>query len=103
MLPCGLSPPSACSSFFRLGHSLQAVADGWLVRGNVNSLTAFNNDMAAILKAPVYPAIGNHEASPANLFPRTTSNAVKDFQWIFDTQSAGWSVCPFLLWALTGR
>ncbi|KAF5311082.1 hypothetical protein D9619_007799 [Psilocybe cf. subviscida] len=63
----------------------------WLVSEseNTSDMQRFNGEMASILGAPIYPVIGNHEAAPVNSFPRNTSN--DDSQWVFDTQSQGWS------------
>lgn len=33
---------------------------------------------------------GNHDIAPVNFFPRNTTSNAGDFQWVFDTQSAGW-------------
>ncbi|EKM49763.1 uncharacterized protein PHACADRAFT_106798 [Phanerochaete carnosa HHB-10118-sp] len=65
----------------------------WLVTKTevTNDLEAFNAEMASKLKAPVYPAIGNHDSVPSNAFPRNTTITSMDVQWVFDTQSAGWA------------
>ncbi|KAJ7067511.1 sphingomyelin phosphodiesterase [Mycena amicta] len=64
----------------------------WLVdQPEVTSdLEAFNEQMAAKLTAPIFPAIGNHDSAPVNAFARTTSNTLNNSQWVYDTQSAGW-------------
>ncbi|GLB42398.1 putative converts sphingomyelin to ceramide [Lyophyllum shimeji] len=68
-------------------------ASVWLVNqtGVTNDLQTFDNEMATILGAPVYPAIGNHEVAPINLFPRSTASTPGAAQWVFDTQSKGWT------------
>ncbi|KAK7026880.1 hypothetical protein VNI00_015422 [Paramarasmius palmivorus] len=44
-------------------------------------INAFNDQMASTLQAPVYPAVGNHEAAPVNSFSRnTTSDRSQDQQ-----------------------
>lgn len=40
--------------------------------------------------------IGNHESAPVNSFPRNTTDEGQ-VQWIFDTQSTGWSVRNVLI------
>ncbi|TDL22142.1 sphingomyelin phosphodiesterase [Rickenella mellea] len=65
----------------------------WLV--NQNEVTAdlqdFNAEMASKLGAPIYGAIGNHDAAPVNSFPRSTTSTDIGSQWVFDTQAAGWT------------
>ncbi|KAL0959865.1 hypothetical protein HGRIS_011538 [Hohenbuehelia grisea] len=56
----------------------------------IEDLQSFNGQMAAHLKTPVYPAIGNHEAAPANNFPRSTTSE-SSAQWVFDVQGSGWA------------
>lgn len=66
----------------------------WLPdKGDVtNSLKLFNEEMSTLSGAPIYPAIGNHESAPTNDFPRTTTTKnATDMQWVYDTQSAGWT------------
>ncbi|EKM50588.1 uncharacterized protein PHACADRAFT_263949 [Phanerochaete carnosa HHB-10118-sp] len=65
----------------------------WLVNKTevTNDLEAFNAEMASKLKAPIFPAIGNHDSVPVNSFPRNTTTTTIDSQWVFDTQSAGWA------------
>ncbi|KAF9322235.1 hypothetical protein BG003_003246 [Podila horticola] len=41
------------------------------------------------LSAKVYPAIGNHEAGPTNLFPTKASGG--DIQWLYDSLADDWS------------
>ncbi|PPQ81932.1 hypothetical protein CVT25_013780 [Psilocybe cyanescens] len=67
----------------------------WLVdqTENTSDMQKFNNEMATLLNSPVFPAIGNHEAAPVNVFPRNTTNQGQ-VQWVFDTQSQGWN--PFI-------
>ncbi|KAF9542904.1 sphingomyelin phosphodiesterase [Agrocybe pediades] len=67
----------------------------WLVSQdeNTSDMQKFNTEMATLLNSPVYPVIGNHEAAPVNNFPRNTTNQGQ-VQWVFDTQSVGWS--PFI-------
>ncbi|KAF9269660.1 sphingomyelin phosphodiesterase [Marasmius fiardii PR-910] len=56
-----------------------------------NDIEAFNDQMGNTLKAPVFPAVGNHEAAPVNSFARnTTTDHVQDVQFVFDTASTGW-------------
>ncbi|KAF8879658.1 sphingomyelin phosphodiesterase [Gymnopilus junonius] len=64
----------------------------WLVNQteNTSDMDQFNNELATLLNSPVYPAIGNHEVAPVNAFPRNTTS-VGNAQWVFDTQSAGWT------------
>ncbi|KAF8637872.1 hypothetical protein AX17_002498 [Amanita inopinata Kibby_2008] len=64
----------------------------WLVNENevTNDLQMFNQEMSNILGAPVFPAIGNHEAAPVNSFPRNTTKSVSS-EWVFYTQSEGWA------------
>ncbi|KAF8627326.1 hypothetical protein AX15_004402 [Amanita polypyramis BW_CC] len=64
----------------------------WLLdqTGVTSDLESFNREMATILNSPVYPVIGNHEATPVNAFPRSSTSSASS-QWIFDTQSRGWS------------
>ncbi|KAI0342171.1 sphingomyelin phosphodiesterase [Trametopsis cervina] len=67
--------------------------DTWLVNktNSTIDLKEWNDQMAASIGLTVYPAIGNHDTSPVNSFPRnTTSPAVGSSQFVFDTQSAGW-------------
>jgi sphingomyelin phosphodiesterase len=65
----------------------------WLVTEDevTSDMQMFNNDMASKLGAPVFPAIGNHEAAPVNAFPRTTTDTSMGVQYVFDTQSSGWA------------
>ncbi|KAF9467960.1 sphingomyelin phosphodiesterase [Collybia nuda] len=60
----------------------------WLVDRNevTNDMSVFNNEMAELLGAPVYPAI----AAPVNAFPRNTTSKA-NAQWVFDAQSKGWT------------
>ncbi|KAJ7675216.1 sphingomyelin phosphodiesterase [Mycena rosella] len=64
----------------------------WIVdQAEVTSdLQDFNAEMASKLSAPIFPSLGNHDSAPVNAFARTTSNAVNNSQWVYDTQSAGW-------------
>jgi len=32
------------------------------------------------------------DVAPVNYFPRNTTSTANQFQWVFDTQSAGWKV-----------
>ncbi|KAG0036990.1 hypothetical protein BGZ82_003318 [Podila clonocystis] len=41
------------------------------------------------LSAKVYPAIGNHEAGPTNLFPTKATGG--DIQWLYDSLADDWS------------
>ncbi|KAK6980676.1 Metallo-dependent phosphatase-like protein [Favolaschia claudopus] len=63
----------------------------WLVdQAEVTTdLQAFDAQMAAKLSAPIFPSLGNDSAS-VNAFARTSSHAMNDSQFVFDTQSAGW-------------
>ncbi|GJF00288.1 sphingomyelin phosphodiesterase [Phanerochaete sordida] len=65
----------------------------WLVNETevTNDLAAFNAEMAAKLKGPIFPAIGNHDSVPVNSFPRNTTVTTIGSQFVFDTQSAGWA------------
>ncbi|EIN09661.1 sphingomyelin phosphodiesterase [Punctularia strigosozonata HHB-11173 SS5] len=60
----------------------------WLVNQTevTGDLEAFNAEMASKLGAPVFGAI-----APVNSFPRNTTTTTIDSQWVFDTQSAGWT------------
>jgi len=49
----------------------------------------FANEIATLPDVPVYPAVGNHESSPTNQFPRKTTTKFSN-QWLFDTLGAGW-------------
>ncbi|PFH49603.1 hypothetical protein AMATHDRAFT_62842 [Amanita thiersii Skay4041] len=64
----------------------------WLVTQAevTNDVNQFNQELATILGAPVYPAVGNHESAPANAFPRNTTSGVSN-QWLFNAESSGWS------------
>ncbi|KAL8276271.1 hypothetical protein RQP46_011345 [Phenoliferia psychrophenolica] len=42
------------------------------------------------MEAPSYPSLGNHDVSPVNAFPRTTSNTLQDSQWVFDIAAEAW-------------
>ncbi|KAF8591358.1 sphingomyelin phosphodiesterase [Ramaria rubella] len=53
-------------------------------------LAAWNSQMAAKVGSPVYGAIGNHDTSPVNAFPRTDTQTTLNAQWVFNIQSAGW-------------
>ncbi|KAL0959864.1 hypothetical protein HGRIS_011537 [Hohenbuehelia grisea] len=54
-------------------------------------LRAFDAQLLARLPQPVFPAIGNHDSAPVNSFPRDSTNATLDSQWVFDVQSEGWA------------
>lgn len=79
-----LAPPAS--------QAFNYLAAIWLVNQteNTSDLQAFNKEMATLLNSPVFPAIGNHEAAPVNSFPRNTTKQ-GSVQWVFDTQSQGWS------------
>ncbi|KAE9407910.1 sphingomyelin phosphodiesterase [Gymnopus androsaceus JB14] len=53
-------------------------------------LEDFNAELLSKITIPIFPAIGNHDSSPVNSFPRNTTDTTLDVQWVFDTQSAGW-------------
>ncbi|KAL0566262.1 hypothetical protein V5O48_015750, partial [Marasmius crinis-equi] len=57
-----------------------------------NDLEDFNAELLTRLRAPVFPAIGNHDSAPVNAFARTTSMTANDSQFVFDVQSDGWTV-----------
>ncbi|KAK6988045.1 Saposin B-type domain-containing protein [Favolaschia claudopus] len=63
----------------------------WLVdQAEVTTdLQAFDARMAAKLSASIFPSLGN-DSAPVNAFARTSSHAMNDSQFVFDTQSAGW-------------
>ncbi|KAF8195992.1 Metallo-dependent phosphatase-like protein [Pholiota molesta] len=65
----------------------------WLVNQTevTSDLQTFNREMAQFVNSPVFPAIGNHEVAPINSFPRNTSSGAQNSQWVFDTQSQGWT------------
>ncbi|KAF9078780.1 Metallo-dependent phosphatase-like protein [Rhodocollybia butyracea] len=70
------------------------IVDGavWLVNQEdvTNDINLFGEDFR--LKSPVFPALGNHESSPVNCFPRTTNeDHAEDSQWVYDTTSSQWS------------
>ncbi|KAG0289328.1 hypothetical protein BGZ96_007105 [Linnemannia gamsii] len=46
-------------------------------------------DAMAIVKAKIYPAIGNHEASPVNMFPTPKSGG--DIGWLYNTLADDWT------------
>ncbi|KAK3837051.1 MAG: Metallo-dependent phosphatase-like protein [Linnemannia elongata] len=46
-------------------------------------------DAMAIVKAKIYPAIGNHEASPLNMFPTPKSGG--DIAWLYNTLADDWT------------
>ncbi|KAF7325782.1 Sphingomyelin phosphodiesterase [Mycena kentingensis (nom. inval.)] len=52
-------------------------------------LSIFNGQVGSALNAPVFPAIGNHDAAPANNFP-LTDDAEFDAQWVFDLEGKEW-------------
>ncbi|KAG6827566.1 hypothetical protein H0H92_011289 [Tricholoma furcatifolium] len=82
-------PASNAFSIFT-GDVVEAAV--WLVDETevTSDLMTFNNEMASLLKTPVYPAIGNHEVAPINLYPRSTADTPDAAQWVYDTQSRGW-------------
>ncbi|KAG0351221.1 hypothetical protein BG005_009314 [Podila minutissima] len=47
------------------------------------------SEMKKGLSAKVYPAIGNHEAGPTNLFPTKATGG--DIQWLYDSLADDWS------------
>ncbi|KAF9469608.1 sphingomyelin phosphodiesterase [Collybia nuda] len=49
-------------------------------------LSSFDAQLLARVKAPIYPSL-----APVNSFARKTSMAVNDSQWVYDTQSVGWT------------
>ncbi|PPR02001.1 hypothetical protein CVT24_011124 [Panaeolus cyanescens] len=57
---------------------------------NTSDMQQFNQELGSFLDSPTFPAIGNHEAAPSNAFPRNTTDK-GSVQWVFDTQSQGWS------------
>ncbi|ESK95693.1 sphingomyelin phosphodiesterase [Moniliophthora roreri MCA 2997] len=66
----------------------------WLVNQTsvTRDLEGFNSQLLAKVRSPVYLALGNHDSAPVNAFARATSMTANDSQWVFDTQSLGWSV-----------
>ncbi|KAG0276653.1 hypothetical protein BGZ95_007245 [Linnemannia exigua] len=46
-------------------------------------------DAMAVVKAKIYPAIGNHEASPLNMFPTPRSGG--DIAWLYNSLGNDWS------------
>ncbi|KAK7039634.1 Metallo-dependent phosphatase-like protein [Favolaschia claudopus] len=51
----------------------------------------FNEEIARALKAPVFPAIGNHDSAPVNNFPLDDATASFDAQWVFDLAGKEWT------------
>ncbi|KAJ7635024.1 sphingomyelin phosphodiesterase [Roridomyces roridus] len=65
----------------------------WIVNKSevTNDVTIFNSELSAALNAPVFPAIGNHDAAPVNNFPRdATVSSQFDAQWVFDLEGKEW-------------
>ncbi|KAJ6595566.1 Metallo-dependent phosphatase-like protein [Mycena vulgaris] len=65
----------------------------WLVNKSevTRDIDIFNRELATELNAPVFPAIGNHDAAPANNFPLNATVAGFDAQWVFDLEGAQWA------------
>lgn len=59
--------------------------------GVSQDMQTFSDQMAAILSAPLFPALGNHESAPTNSFPRNTTEHEITSEWVFNAQRAGWS------------
>ncbi|KJA25536.1 hypothetical protein HYPSUDRAFT_405070 [Hypholoma sublateritium FD-334 SS-4] len=87
-----LKTVSAQNTLFSIFTGDVVEASVWLVNqtGVTADLKQFNEEMAAYVNSPVYPVIG-HEAAPINSFPRNTTSTSTTAQWVFDTQSQGWS------------
>ncbi|ORY88479.1 Metallo-dependent phosphatase-like protein [Leucosporidium creatinivorum] len=42
------------------------------------------------MQTPSYPAFGNHDIAPVNAFPRASSVAATETQWVFDVAARDW-------------
>lgn len=94
------TPIALAHDFFRsIGSENKfSIFTGDIIEGSVwlpdqaaiqKDLASFASEIASIPQAPVYAAVGNHDSSPTNLFPRNTTTKSNN-QWVFDTMGAGW-------------
>lgn len=49
----------------------------------------FNNRMPEL--GLVYPAVGNHDTNPVNMFPPPSVPASNDYTWVYDTLASDWT------------
>ncbi|KAF7318988.1 Sphingomyelin phosphodiesterase [Mycena chlorophos] len=66
----------------------------WLVNQSevTTDLELFNKALGLALNAPVFPAIGNHDAAPVNNFPLGSDSAFQSSaQWVFDLEGKEWA------------
>ncbi|KAI0291225.1 acid sphingomyelinase [Multifurca ochricompacta] len=66
--------------------------DTWLAnRSEVTvDLDSWNDEMLGGLPFKIYPALGNHDTSPVNSFPKTGTHSNITSQWVYDLEETGW-------------
>ncbi|KAF7986343.1 hypothetical protein HWV62_35336 [Athelia sp. TMB] len=96
------SPVALADSMLEFAQEIGSAAKFSIFTGDVVEGAVWlvnQSEMTSKLGAVVFPSVGptqfttdadNSDSAPVNAFPRNTSTAFSEFQWIYDVQSADW-------------